>query len=246
MSRPQSHTSKPRISIIVPTLNEAGTLGELLADVARIGVATEVIVVDGGSTDGTTDIALSAGAQLIRHAPGRGRQLGAGALAATADLLCFLHADVRLADDAIQELTRLAGERSSRPDGGAFAFRLRIDSSRRVFRLVEWGANVRSQLAGLPYGDQGLIVSRSAYRAAGGYPPIGVMEDVALAIGLRRQTTPVRLLPSAARVSPRRWERDGVLRRTLTNWALLVAYLAGIPPARLERWYRTNLSGRTA
>jgi hypothetical protein len=114
----------------------------------------------------------------------------------------------------------------------AFAFRLRIDAPRAVYRLVEWGTNLRSRWLGLPYGDQGLVVSRATYRAAGGYPPWPLLEDVALVSVLAR-TVGVRLLPADLLVSAGRWERDGVLRRTLAGWWLLLRYALGAAPERL-------------
>jgi rSAM/selenodomain-associated transferase 2 len=224
---------KPLLAIVVPALNEADRLGGLLADLAGLGVAHETIVVDGGSTDATAPIAAAGGARVLHSPAGRGAQLRAGAAAARAPLLCFLHADARLDPRGLRELARLA----LAPPAAACAFRLRIAGRRASYRLVETGANLRARWLCLPYGDQGLVVRREDYERAGGYPPYPLMEDVALVRSLRR-FTPIRLLDAEVRVSARRWRRDGVLRRTLLNLTLLLRYLAGAHPERLAASYR--------
>lgn len=221
-----------RISVVVPTLDESASLPGLLTDLRSLRLGYEAIVVDGGSVDATCNVARGMGARVILAPRGRGLQLRAGADAAAAPLLWFLHADVRLDPAALREIERVAGNEIP----GAFALRLRIDSSGLAYRVIEWGANVRSRWARLPYGDQGLLVSRRDYEGAGGYPEIPFMEDVALIRALRRVTS-VRLLPAVIRVSARRWEREGILRRTLGNWRLLGAYLLGGSPERLARRY---------
>jgi len=225
-----------RLSVVIPTLDEAATVGDLLSDLRTLTAPHEVIVADGGSTDETVPIAQATGARVVRSPTGRGVQLRAGAAAARAPLLCFLHADVRLDADAAARLSELA----EAPPAFACAFRLRIEARGVLYRLVEAGANRRTQLFGLPYGDQGLVVRRQHYDAAGGYPAISLMEDVALA-GALREITRLHLLDEAVGVSPRRWRREGVLRRTLTNWMLLGRYLAGASPERLARHYRPEV-----
>ncbi|MDT8436135.1 MAG: TIGR04283 family arsenosugar biosynthesis glycosyltransferase [Gemmatimonadota bacterium] len=225
----------PWISIVIPALDEERTIAGLLDDLRRLRVPRETIVVDGGSADATAAVARAAGARVLSAPRGRGSQLRAGAAAAAAPVLCFLHADVRLAPEGARRLDALARE----PSGAAWAFPLRIDAPGPAYRLIELGANLRSRLLRLPYGDQGLVIRRDDYERAGGHPAIPVMEDVALARALRG-TVPLRLLPEGPgelRVSARRWERDGPLRRTLRNWTLLVRYAAGVAPERLARRY---------
>lgn len=188
---------------------------------------------DGGSSDTTCSVARALGARVLSAPRGRGSQLRIGAAAAGAPLLCFLQADVRLPLPALRQIERLVETRPA----GAHAFRLAIDREGFAYRVVEWGANVRSRWGGLPYGDQGLLVRREDYEAAGGYPSAPLMEDVALVRALRR-TTRIRILPAAVRVSARRWERDGVIRRTWANWRLLLGYLRGVPPEQLALRYR--------
>ena len=220
------------MSVVVPTLDEAESIARLLTDLGGLAIGHEIVVVDGGSSDATCDVARRLGARVLVAPRGRGSQLRAGAAAATAPLLCFLHADMRLDPPALRQLERVAEHEPA----GAYAFRLAIDGPRLAYRLVEWGANLRSRWGGLPYGDQGLLVSRQDYDAAAGYPDIPVMEDVALVRALGRITR-VRLLPAVVRVSARRWEQHGVLRRTLANWRLLWAYLLGAPSERLAERY---------
>ena len=235
MSDPALH-----LSIIIPTLNESVALPLLLADLAPLlGTLAEVIVSDGSSTDDTIAIAAAAGARVVVAPRGRGAQLRAGADAARGSVLAFFHADIRLNTAAIAALAELLATDGVKDD--AWAFRLKIDGAAPSYRLVEAGANLRSQLFGLPYGDQGLIVSRNRYAAAGGYAALPLMEDVALVRSLRPSGS-VRLLSAHVRVSPRRWERDGVWRRSSRNLMLLGRYLTGTSPDTLAREYE-HMSG---
>ncbi|HEU4641116.1 MAG TPA: TIGR04283 family arsenosugar biosynthesis glycosyltransferase [Gemmatimonadaceae bacterium] len=220
------------LSVIIPALDEGGAIGQVLEDLRALPVEHEVIVVDGGSRDATRDIAREHGARVIEAPRGRAVQLAAGARAARAPLLCFLHADVRLDHHALLMLQRIVRARPR----GAYAFRLRIDERGPAYRLIEWEANARAKWAHLPRGDHGLVVWREDYERAGGYPELPVMEDVALVRALGRITR-VRTLPATLRVSPRRWMREGVMRGAMRHWMLLTAFLAGASPDRLaERW----------
>lgn len=204
----------------------------MLDDLRHLACKHEVIVVDGGSMDDTVSIALRNGARVVRAERGRGIQLAAGARAATGRTLCFLHADVRLPEAARRALDRLAREELH----GAYAFRFRIDASGWRYRFIEFGARLRVRLFRMPYGDQGLVVSRRDYDAAGGYPSLPLMEDVALVDALHRGDG-VRALVEELPVSGRRWERDGPLTRMLRNWGIMIAYRFGASPERLARRY---------
>ena len=206
-----------------------GLLGDLLQ---LAGLHREVIVVDGGSTDDTVAVARAHSATVVDAPRGRGAQLRAGIATSRAPLLCTLHADVRLPPAALAALTRAAHS----PQQAPFAFRLAIDAPGFAFRVVEAGANLRSRWLRLPYGDQGLVISRSLYDRAGGYPDVPLMEDVALALALK-PLTPIRLLDQHVLVSARRWQRDGIVRRTARNLSLLARYLAGATPAELAAAY---------
>ncbi len=222
----------PSLSIVIPALNEREGLGALLGDLARLALPAETIVVDGGSSDDTRALAEGRGATVLASGRGRGVQMRRGARAARAPLLLFLHADVRLEAAARAAVERLVCSGSR----GAWAFRLRIAGRRAGYRVVEWGANLRSRLLSLPYGDQGLLVSRSLYDVAGGFADVPLMEDVMLARALRRLGG-ITLLPETITVSDRRWADDGVIGRSLGNAMLLARFLAGASPAALAARY---------
>lgn len=225
----------PVLAIVIPTLAEEAALPGLLGDLRDVVAHrdVELVVADGGSADRTVAIAEAAGARVV-HAPrGRGRQLRAGAVATTADWLLFLHADVRLPWATPTALFRMLP--SSRRVAGWFP--LRIDAPGWRYRLVERGATMRARWLGLPYGDQGLLVHRELYAAAGGYDDVPLMEDVQLVRRLRRWGR-LRALPAPVVVSARRWQRDGVLRRTVRNWGVLARWMLGASPDALAERYR--------
>ena len=225
--------TSPALSVVIPTWNEAASLGSLVDDLASLRCAFEVIVVDGGSSDDTVAIARQRGAETLVVSRGRGSQLAAGAAAASAGVLLFLHADVRLPIETCRALDRMVSEGAVR----AAAFRLRIDASRAAYRVVEAAANLRSRLLALPYGDQGLLITRALYDHVGGFAHVPLMEDVMMARALRAHGG-VRLLREHVLVSARRWERDGVLRRSMRNLVLLTRFLSGASPRVLARSYR--------
>ena len=228
--------SEPILSVIVPVLGAAATLPATLAslEVARAdGLLLEVLVVDGGSGDGTVEIAEHGGARVLAAPRGRGAQLAAGGAAAAGDWLLFLHADTRLAPGWVAAARAFM----ARPDSEqrAAAFRLALDDAdpraRRVERLADW----RGRALGLPYGDQGLLIARDFYRALGGYRPLPLMEDVALArrIGRRRMV----ILDAEAVTSAARYREGGWWLRPLRNLVLLGLYFLGVPPRLLHRLY---------
>ena len=227
-----SETVKNRIrtlSVVIPTLNAAASLPAALA--ALRGVPDEVVVADGGSGDGTAALAERLGARVVIAPRGRGAQLAAGAAAARGDWLLLLHADTKL-DPAWPEVAREF--MAMHPDrAGFFRFVLDVDDhhARRLERLVAW----RCRRLGLPYGDQGLLVSRALLDSIGGIRPLPLMEDVDLArrIGRRRLIA----LKVAAVTSAARWQRDGWYRRSLRNLCCLALYHAGVPPRLLARFY---------
>lgn len=218
------------LSIVIPALNEAP---HLPATLARCGLAgAEVIVVDGGSTDGTAARARALGARVITSAPGRGRQMNAGAAEARGDILLFLHADTLLPEGFAGRVVRTL----ARPGVVAGAFRLAIDAPGAGLRLVELWAGWRSRGLQLPYGDQALFLGAREFRRLGGYRDMPLMEDFDLVRRLRRRGRVVTL-PQAARTSARRWQSLGVFRTTVVNQLVVAGYLAGVSPARLARWY---------
>lgn len=223
------------LGIVIPTLNEADTVAGVLQDVGRLACATDVVVADGGSRDGTARVATAAGARVVEAPRGRGPQLNAGARAARGEWLCFLHADVRMPPTARAALERALDDHAV--DAAVWGFH--IDASGFWPRVMEVGTRVRHRLGGLPYGDQGLLVRRHIFEAVGGYPEVPIMEDVAVVRALRRHAR-VRRLGAPLLVSPRRWEREGPYRTWARNVFLLGAYLLGVPPERLARWYRAE------
>ena len=216
------------LSVVIPTLDAAGALPACLE---RLRGADEILVADGGSADATVAIAQGAGARVLTVPKGRGGQLRSGAAAARGDWLLFVHADTRLGGG-----WRAAADRHMMRDpGSAACFRLRLDAEAWQARLIEKAVAARVRLLGLAYGDQGLLVPRTLYEAAGGYRPLPLMEDVDFVrrIGRRRLVA----LDEPALTSAERWRRDGWLRRSGRNLACLGLYSLGLAPERIARLY---------
>lgn len=226
----------PRLSIIVPTLNEAAGIAEALAALAPLRRrGHEVIVVDGGSADGTPAIARAAADRVVSAPRGRASQMNAGAAIARGDALLFLHADTRLPGDADERI--LEGLATSGRHWGRFD--VRIEGESRLFPLIAACMNLRSRATGIATGDQAMFVRREAFERAGGFPALELMEDVALSRRLRHGSRPLCLAVRAA-TSGRRWERHGVLRTVLLMWRLRLAFFLGASPARLARLYERH------
>ncbi len=222
------------LSVIVPTLGVAERIGPCLGALAEgltEGLIAELILADGGSADGIAGVAEAVGARLVRAPRGRGPQLAAGARAARGEWLLFLHADTVLSPGwaaAAQAHMR------DRPDRAGW-FALRFDATGPMPQLVAGWANLRSALFGLPFGDQGLLISRAVYCAAGGHPEIPLMEDVALARQLGRRR--LARIDAEAITSAARYRRGGWLRRGWLHLSNQALYFAGVPPERLARRY---------
>ena len=223
-----------RLSIVVPTLNEAaGVVAALEALQPLRAAGHEVVVVDGGSDDGTPELAAPRADRLANAPRGRANQMNAGARLADGDVLLFLHADTRLPDRADHlVLEGLAG--SGRAWG---RFDVRIEGRHPLLRLVAGLMNARSRWTGIATGDQAIFVRRDAFAAVGGVPPLQLMEDVALCAALKRISPPL-CLNARVTTSGRRWESRGVLRTVLLMWWLRLRYFFGTSPARLAEIYR--------
>lgn len=237
------------LTIIIPTYNAAAVVGGTLKSLTSRQQPTEVsretpaeipgeisakiIVADGGSTDETRQIVTAAGATLAMAPKGRGQQLAAGARAAGTGWLLFLHADTRLADHWPDAVTSFAADPANARRAGYFRFALddAAPAARRLEKAVFW----RNRLLGLPYGDQGLLISREFYQALGGYRPIPLMEDVDLAVRIGRHR--LVMLDSRAVTSAEKYRREGYLRRSLRNAVCLSLYVVGIPPRVIARLY---------
>jgi rSAM/selenodomain-associated transferase 2 len=216
---PGGGTALKLISIIIPVLNEAGILPDTLAALPSTD-DLEIIVVDGGSTDGTWEAAgYWPQVRRLKTAPGRGKQMNAGAQAARGELLAFLHADTQLEEAHL----RVLRHRAVSPGFSAGAFELQLTPARPALRFIAWGANLRSRLLGLPYGDQVLVVRRRLFLALGGFAERRP-EDLDLVLRLRRHTCLQILLPPVAS-SGRRWLAHGYFSTTLGNWRFLARHL---------------------
>ena len=225
----------PGLSIVIPVLNEAATVGPALQALAawRGQGRVEVIVVDGQSHDGSVAAARDGADRVVNSMRGRARQMNAGASKAAAEVLLFLHADTRLphnAPDLVEAALRKSGAIWGR-------FDVCIEGKARGLRMVAALMNRRSRLTGIATGDQAILVTRSAFDAVGGYPDQPLMEDIEFSASLRRLGRPACLRECVV-TSGRRWERHGVWRTILLMWRLRALYWLGVSPQRLARSYR--------
>jgi rSAM/selenodomain-associated transferase 2 len=221
-----------KLSIVMPVLNEAAEIEaalQALAPYRRRGV--EVVVVDGGSSDDTPELARPLADCVIAAPRGRSLQMNAGAAAAQGDVLLFLHADTRLPEYA----DRLVLDGLAHSDRGWGRFNVRIDGG-GLLCVVAATMNLRSRLTGIATGDQAMFMTRAAFEAAGGFPSIALMEDVALSAQLRRIGRPCALRARAT-TSARRWRAHGTLRTVLLMWRLRLRFFLGADPAKLARTY---------
>lgn len=222
-----------KVSIVIPTLNEAKRIEQTLAS-TKTGTNVEVIVVDGGSWDGTVEIATTVWGVKVLHATrGRAKQMNRGAAAATGEILLFLHADTCL-PSGFDVMIRAA---LLQPGTIAGAFSLQIDSPVKSLRLIEWGINWRSRVLQMPYGDQAIFLKLSVFQQFGRFPEFPMMEDFELMRRLRRIGR-IAIIPTPVLTSPRRWLRQGVCKTTLKNQIAIVFYLLGISIEKIDRWYR--------
>jgi rSAM/selenodomain-associated transferase 2 len=221
-----------KISIIIPAINEAGNIKKAIAT-TQVNLNIEVIVVDGGSSDDTVAIAQSLNVKVISSSPGRAVQMNAGAIAASGEILLFLHADTRL-PTGFDEMIRTALQQ---PKTTAGAFKLRIDASPLSLRWVEWGVNLRSHFYQMPYGDQAIFLTKEIFQQIGGFPELPIMEDFELMRRLKRIGRVV-IISTPVLTSARRWLQKGVFKTTLLNQIVIIAYLLGVSPERICSWYR--------
>ena len=220
-----------KLSIVIPALNEAAVIGAALAALAPLRArGHEVIVVDGGGTDATRELAALLADRVIEAPRGRARQMNAGAAAANGDALLFLHADTRLPPQADDLIFHSLKNRS----WGRFD--VRIEGGHPLLRVVGFAMNLRSRLTGIATGDQAIFVRRAAFA---GFPEIALMEDIAFSSAMKRLGAPACLREKVV-TSGRRWERHGVLRTVLLMWRLRLAFFLGASPDELARRYASG------
>lgn len=226
------------LSIIIPTLNEAGNIASLLQSLPGYP-DMEVIVADGGSKDHTLELARRGGAITTVSSPGRGNQLNRGAALAKGKTLFFLHADCRITLEGILEIVKTM--KTGKYQGGAFY--LSLDRKGKFLDWVVRGANLRSRFLKIAYGDQGIFVDARRFQALEGFKEVPLMEDDDFFRRLRKSGE-VLFIEKGLTTSSRRWEREGVLYVTLRNWTLYALYRLGVSPFVLDKWY-PRIRGRT-
>jgi rSAM/selenodomain-associated transferase 2 len=223
------------ISVIIPTLNEAENILRTIESVRQQDREAEIIVTDGGSVDGTSEIARLH-AQVIDAPRGRARQMNAGAQIATGDVLLFLHGDSRLAPGALAQLKDSLLD--PRVAGGTFT--LIFDDAHPLLRFNAWCSNINWLI--FRYGDEGIFVRRSIFDALGGYADLPLMEDIDLVRRLSRHGRRVLIRHYPVTTAARRFMERGVARQELLNALLVAAWLAGVKPQTLARWYAARTS----
>ncbi len=218
-----------RVSIIIPILDEANILTRLLDNLQ--GLAAEIIFVDGGSTDGSITLVRKAGYRCFEAPAGRAIQMNAGAAIASGDVLLFHHADSLLPRGCLNSIRRSIENGFV---GGSFD--LQLDTSRTLFRIVGFMITLRSRLAGVSTGDQGMFVTRAAFDELAGFTEQPIFEDVDMSLRLQRVGRVCQLHPPIL-TSSRRWEIQGPYRTVLRMWVLRALYYVGVSPQRLAQYY---------
>lgn len=223
------------ISIIIPTLNEASGIKPHLAALQPLRQECEIIIVDGGSQDGTQRLAVSLADRLIESPKGRARQMNTGAKHALGGVLLFLHADTYLPDNALSRI------REGINDGACWGrFDIELTGSSSMFNVIAQMMNWRSKLTAIATGDQALFVTRQAFDQIGHFPDIELMEDIAISKKLKKLGKPFCLKEKAVS-SGRRWEKFGLLRTILLMWWLRTLYFFGMSPMHLSKLYSRGI-----
>ncbi|GBE02248.1 N-glycosyltransferase [bacterium BMS3Bbin06] len=225
-----------KISVIMPVLNEEKGLEKKLRSL-NLTESEELIIVDGGSSDRTVEIASDFTELVYCTQSGRARQMNLGARKAGGDILLFLHADCILPEHAFQIIRATL----SRNNTVAGAFDLSIDSPSPCFRVIERGANIRSRITRTPYGDQGIFMIKDTFEELGGYADIPIMEDIEIARRLNKKGG-LALIRQRIKASPRRWQKEGLFYTSVRDWALALAYTVfHVSPERLIKYYRRDV-----
>lgn len=230
-------TSTVSFSVILPVLNEQTAIADQIRHIRDVAGFRDVqIIVADGDAHGSTLACVDDPDVVKVAAPvGRARQMNAGAAAANGEVLLFLHADTRLPEGAFAAMQGVLEQGAQ-----AGAFDLAIESERASLAVVAFFARVRSRLERIPYGDQAHFIRAALFREIGGYPEMPLMEDVALFSRLKKNGIRVSVLKERVTTSARRWEKDGVLKRTLGNWMLRIRFALGADPQKLVRRYKPH------
>lgn len=231
--QPRGQWLRPYLSVVIPALNEAVRIEDTIGRLRAPGI--EIIVADGGSRDGTADLAERAGARVVSTTPGRALQQNRGAGAATGRVLLFLHADTRLPDDFGAQLFEVLLD----PTVALGAFRFATDWPHPAMGWIERAANWRAARLGMPYGDQAFFMRRELFDRAGGFPPTAIAEDLFLARRMARLGR-IALAPGTAVTSARRWRQRGIFRTTLINYLVAGGCRLGVDPSRLAELYQNG------
>ena len=221
------------LSIIIPAVNEAENLGTLLHELTNGSPHNvEIIVVDGGSSDNTRQIASQYTDKIITSVRGRAKQMNAGAFVASGNIFWFLHADSQLSNDLLSDMML----QSKHKKVWGF-FKIRLSGRNVIFRIIEFMMNRRSCITGIATGDQGIFISKDLFLALGGFAEIPLMEDIAITKQLKKKQRPLCMKQHQLTTSSRRWEERGILRTVLLMWRLRLAYFLGADPEQLVKQY---------
>ncbi len=227
------------ISVIIPVFNESHIISRTIRHIRNLEFrkSDEIIVVDGNPKKNTIASITDTTVKKVSSTKGRGAQMNQGAKMATGDILLFLHADTRLAFDALNRIENTLDN----PGVIGGAFDLGIQSDRFAYRLVEAMASYRSRVTRIPYGDQAIFIRKAYFERIGGYREISIMEDVELMKRVKSQGGKIKIIKQRVMTSPRRWESEGILYCTLRNWVLITLYSLGVSPEKLARFYKRQL-----
>jgi len=219
------------ISVIIPVYKEK-KIGSCLAPLLALEGLSDIIVVDGSELGCTISHVQNPRIQCVTSQKGRARQMNHGASLAAGSILLFLHADTLLPQNAILEINRLLSGTAK-----AGAFDLAIDNPKKRFRFIEKAANIRSRLTRIPFGDQAIFIKKDVFNEIGGFEDVPIMEDIMLMHQVKKKQVPIEISRLRVTTSPRRWEAEGVVARTLKNMWMQAAYYCGVSPKKLAKFY---------